>query len=418
MKAKDNKQRNMIKWFHKLKNLGSRIFDANFNQFRRYEYNVVASENLDDLEKLKFVRNLDLAKTGFVNVGLKEHIVRLKKESRLHQRDLEITPVGKIGLHEPDGIVRTFVLGYREKDKKLHISEQKVNNCPLWNRYNHKKLIKKARHTYPLKSDFLYLKNRFFERDVQLLGASTQAELKHIFNTVLQNIYKNNTHLRQGIQHVSPQIDGKLDISNVRPIQLKEGVKGLYVPSHIGKNYVVLAPYLEAVDKGNREYLSVSEFRTLLHGKAITPFSQTKYGVDLGICGNELFVKITNGRASSDVQQWMSVDDFLHAAKIPAKMKYEVSHFLIEKKDFLVDLAQIPIPDGQSTLVIKTHYGSGAHYYALAHAHKKPNIKDFRPIAQLRLADPERYQRYRKHLALVANGSQQRNEASRQKIRL
>lgn len=419
MKPKDNKQRKLIKWLHRLKNLGSRLFDPGFNSFERYEYTMVPTEKLNDLDKLRYVRDLELAKSGFVNISLKAQMALLKRENHLYRKDLGITPIGRISLYESGGILGNFLLGYNERDQKIHISHQKVNNCPVWNPFRQKLIVKMARNMYPLKADFLYLKNRFFERDVKHMETPTQLKLRHTFNTIMQAIYAHNPHLKRGIQEITPQGSGSLDLSNVRPIQLKAGAQGLYVPSHIGKNYVVLVPYLEAVDKGNRQYLSISGFRTLLNEKAITPFSETKYGVDLGTCGDQLHIKVrdTSLKAPS-LQKWVSLDDFLQSPNTPAKMKYEVTHFLIGKKDFLVDLAKIPLIGTDSTLVVKRHYGSNGNYYALQRPGNNPGARDYRPMDHLRKEHADIYEMYREHLNIPINENKVKHTAPDQKIRL
>lgn len=399
METDNNKKNKYIKFFHRLKNFGSKLFDPDFKNFTKYEYGAVPMEELGDLKKLKYVRDIQLATSGFTTASLEEQMSILKRENRLYRMDLDITPIGRINLNEPNGISRYFLLGYNEKNKKLYVSVKKANNCSIWHKYQKKQLIKQVRHIYPLTSDFLYMKNRFFNSDIGHLKPNDQNRLRETFNTVLRLLYKHNPHLRRGIQNISPLQNDLSQISNLRPIQLERGTDGLYVPSNIGKNYVVLLPYLEASSQDNIKYLSLSEFATLLNGKAITPFSETKYGVDLGLFGDQLHIKASGPEAEiMQMQKWMSLDDFLHSSKVSAKMKYEVTHFIIEKKDFLVQISAIPIPGSDSKLIVKKHYGTGKHYYALEHSGNKSRARDFKPIEHLRKEHPDMYGTYEQQI--------------------
>ncbi|MEM9647142.1 MAG: hypothetical protein AAF969_01585 [Bacteroidota bacterium] len=388
-----------IKLFHKLKNMASWVFDPDFRSFKRYEYQTVPMEELGDLNKLKFVRDIQLATSGFISPSLEEHMSLLKRENRLYKMDVDITPFGRIQLQETDGSSRYFLLGYHEKSKKLYVSSRKANNCSIWHRYQEKQLIKQIGYIYPVNNEFFYLKNRFFDKDMAHLQADEKIRLRQKFNTFMELLYKHNPHLGRGVQHIPPQQNDLSQISNVRPIQLEKGIKGLYVPSNIGKNYVVLTPYLEAIDQNNVKYLSLSEFRTLINEKAITPFSETKYGADLGLFGDQLHIKIHGPEGETpQMQKWMSLDDFLNSSEISAKMKYEVTHFLIEKKDFLTHLTAVPIEGNDSKLIIKKHHGTGIHYYAIEPLGKKSMPTDFRPIEHLRKKYPEIYHIYDRHM--------------------
>jgi len=51
--------RSPIKLFYKVRNLVSRFLDPSFNTFQKFEYKVNPTDDLNDLKKLRYVRNLE-----------------------------------------------------------------------------------------------------------------------------------------------------------------------------------------------------------------------------------------------------------------------------------------------------------------------------------------------------------------------
>ena len=388
-----------IKLFHRVKNLVSRFLDPDFSTFKEFEFKSVPTDQLNDLRKLRYVRNLKLAESGFINTALKEQLALLKSKNRLFQKDRNITPVGRISIHENENKSMKLLLGYNSMENRTYISFAHLNNCPVWNNNTISLLKERVQHLYPSKSDHLFMKHRYFQRDVNHLDKQTKNRLLHLFNDTLRNMYSYNRHLQNGIRPMVPPVGKLPKLSKTLPIQVEQGLDGLFVPATLGKNVVVLVPYLKVANEKNRLYLSVGEFRTLLGQKSITFLAETKYGVSLGIHGNRLFLKATDSVGGIDVlKQWTLLDDFLESKNVPKRLKYEVVKNLIEKKDYLIDVDKIPLRQTNDTLLLKKHYGSGKTYFALSKKGKKPELKEYRPIANLKSKHPEYYHSYREYM--------------------
>ena len=391
--------RNSIKLFHRIKNFVSQFLDPDFSAFKKFEFKAVPTDQLNDLRKLRYIRDLKLAESGFINTALKEQLALLKSKDQLFQKDRNITPIGRISIHENENKLMKLLLGYHRVENRTYISFTHVNNCPVWRNYSISLLKERVQHLYPSRSDHLFMKHRYFQRDVDHLDMQTKNRLLHLFNDTLSNIYSYNRHLQNGIQTLGPPGDKLPKFSKTLPIQVEQGLEGLFVPATLGKNVVILVPYLKVANEKNRLYLSVGEFRTLLGQKSITFLAETKYGVSLGIHGNRLFLKATDSVGGIDVlKQWTLLDDFLESKNVPKRLKYEVVKNLIEKKDYLIDVDKIPLRQTNDTLLLKKHYGSGKTYFALTKNGKKPELKEYRPIANLKSKHPEYYRGYREYM--------------------
>jgi len=114
--------RSLIKLFYKVRNLVSRFLDPSFNTFQKFEYKVDPTDDLNDLKKLRYVRNLKLADSGFINTALKEQLARLKSKDLLFQKDRTITPVGRITILEGDTALMSILLGYCKSENKKDLS--------------------------------------------------------------------------------------------------------------------------------------------------------------------------------------------------------------------------------------------------------------------------------------------------------
>ena len=347
-----------IKLFHRVKNLVSRFLDPDFSTFKEFEFKSVPTDQLNDLRKLRYVRNLKLAESGFINTALKEQLALLKSKNRLFQKDRNITPVGRISIHENENKLMKLLLGYNSMENRTYISFAHLNNCPVWNNNTISLLKERVQHLYPSKSDHLFMKHRYFQRDVNHLDKQTKNRLLHLFNDTLRNMYSYNRHLQNGIRPMVPPVGKLPKLSKTLPIQVEQGLDGLFVPATLGKNVVVLVPYLKVANEKNRLYLSVGEFRTLLGQKSITFLAETKYGVSLGIHGNRLFLKATDSVGGIDVlKQWTLLDDFLESKNVPKRLKYEVVKNLIEKKDYLIDVDKIPLRQTNSNQLRQSPHG-------------------------------------------------------------
>jgi len=388
--------RSPIKLFYKVRNLVSRFLDPNFNTFKRFEYKVSPTDDLNDLKKLRYVRNLELADSGFINTALKEQLARLKSKDLLFQKDRTITPVGRITILEGDTALMSILLGYCKSESKKYLSYNKVNNCPVWYANDNSEYVKLVERIYPSKSDKLFMKHRYFHKDVAYLDKSIQKKSLAFFNTALQTMYSLNKFLQNGIQSIAPPTDITKQLSRGLPIRIEDGKNGIFVPTTIRKDYVILAPYLVVSNDRNRVYFSADEFRSLLGKKSITPFAKTKIGLSLGTFNDKLFLKATAiERYGGTLKQWISLDDFLESKNVSKLLKYKVVNDVVKKKDFFIKTDKIPILGTKTGLALKKHYGSGKTFYALIKNGQRPKLEEYRPIASLKANYPHYYALYR-----------------------
>ncbi|TLP81833.1 hypothetical protein [Maribacter sp. ACAM166] len=389
-------RRNAIKLFYKVRNLLSRILDPNFNTFQKFEYKVNATDELNDLKKLRYVKNLELAESGFINTVLKDQLTRLKNKDLLFQKDLTITPIGRITVSESGTTVMSLLLGYCESENRNYLSDNKVNNCPVWRTFDDSQYEKLVKHIYPSLSDNLFMKHRYFDKDVSYLDIANQNKSLQFFNAALKAMYSHNKFLQNGIQNIEPPTDIAEQLSHGLPIRIKNGENGLFVPTTLRKDYVILVPYLAVSNDQNRVHFSAEEFRSLLGGKSISPFAETKLGFSLGTFKDILYLKAnTKGGYDGTLKQWISLDDFLESKSVSKLLKYTIVNDIIKKKDFFVETDEIQISGTQTRIALKKHYGSGKTFFALTQNGQVPELKEYRPIESLKTHYPEYYARYR-----------------------
>lgn len=384
-----------IKLFYKVRNLVSRFLDPSFNTFKRFEYKVSPTDDLNDLKKLRYVRNLELADSGFINTALKEQLARLKSKDLLFQKDRTIIPVGRITILEGDTALMSILLGYCKSESKKYLSYNKVNNCPVWYANDNSEYVKLVERIYPSKSNKLFMKHRYFHKDVAYLDKTIQKKSLAFFNTALQTMYLQNKFLQNGIQSIAPPTDITEQLSRGLPIRIEDGKNGLFVPTTILKDYVILAPYLAVSNDRNRVYFSTEEFRTLLGERSITPFAETKIGLSLGTFNDKLFLKATAGENyEGTLKQWTALDDFLNSKNVSKLLKYRIVNDVIKKKGFFVMTDKIPIHGTKTVLALKKHYGSGKTFYALIKNGHGPKLEAYRPITSLKDDYPHYYAIY------------------------
>lgn len=388
--------RSPIKLFFKVRNLVSRFLDPSFNTFQKFEYKVDPTDELNDLKKLRYVRNLELANSGFINMALKQQLTRLKHKDLLFQKDRTIIPVGRITILEGDTALMSILLGYCKSESKKYLSYNKVNNCPVWYANDNSEYVRLVERIYPSRSDKLFMKHRYFHKDVVYLDKAIQKKSLAFFNTALQTTYSRNKFLQNGIQSIAPPTDITEQLSRGLPIRIEDGKNGLFVPTTIRKDYVILAPYLAVSNARNRVYFSAEEFRSLLGEKSISPFAETKIGLSLGTFNDKLFLKATTiERYGGTLKQWISLDDFLESKKVSKLLKYRIVNDVIKKKDFFVKKDDIQIPGTKTRIALKKHYGSGKTFFALKKNGQVPELKEYRLIETLKNHHPQYYKLYK-----------------------
>ncbi|QLG46596.1 hypothetical protein [Costertonia aggregata] len=399
-------RRNPIQLFYKVRNLVSRFLDPNFSTFRKFEYKVNPTDELNDLKKLRYVRNLELAESGFINTAIKQQLKRLKNKDLLFQKDRTITPIGRITFLEGDTALRTILLGYCKSENKNYLSYNKVHNCPVWHTNDDSQYLKLIERIYPSESDKLLMKHRYFHKDVSYLDTAIQEKLLGFFNAALQAMYSRNKFLQNGIQKIAPPTDSIEQLCHGLPLRIEEGKNELFVPTTIHKDYVILVPYLAVSNDQNRVYFSAEEFRSLLGERFIAAFAETKMGLSLGTFNDKLFLKKTAVESySGTLKQWTSLDDFLASKNVSKLLKYKVVNDVIRKKDFFVKTEEIPVHGTKTAIVLHEHYGSGKTFYALMKHGHKPKLPAYRPIASLKEEYPNYYPAYM--------ASRERNTASK-----
>lgn len=389
-------RRNPTKLFYKVRNLVSRFLDPDFRVFQKFEYKVGPTDELNDLKKLRYVRNLELAESGFINTAIKQQLTRLKNKDLLFQKDRTITPIGRIVILESDTALRTILLGYCKSENKNYLSYNKVQNCPVWHTNDDSQYLKLVEHIYPSESDKLLMKHRYFHKDVAYLDTAIQKNSLEFFNAALQTMYSGNKFFKNGIQQIAPPTDSLEQLSHGLPIRLEEGINGLYVPTAIQKDYVILVPYLTVSNNRNRVYFSAEEFRSLLGEKSIAAFAETKMGLSLGTFNDKLFLKTTAvGSYGGPLKQWTSLDDFLASKNVSKLLKYRVVNDVIKKKDFFIKRDEIPVHGTKTAMTLYKHYGSNKEFYALMKNGHRPKPKAYRPIASLKEHYPHYYRIYK-----------------------
>src|SRR6056297_33484 len=388
-------RRNPIQLFYKVRNLVSRFLDPDFRVFQKFEYKVDPTDELNDLKKLRYVRNLELAESGFINTAIKQKLTHLKNKDLLFQKDRTITPIGRITILEANTTLRSILLGYCKSENKNYLSYNKVHNCPVWHTNDETQYLELVQQIYPSFSDKLLMKHRYFHKDVVYLDTVIQKKLLEFFNAALQTMYSQNKFFQNAIQQITPPTDSLEQLSQGMPLRIEDGNNGLFVPTTIHKDYVILVPYLSVSDDQNRVYFSTEEFRSLLAEKSITPFAETKIGLSLGMFNDKLFLKATDVKNYvSPLKQWTSLDHFLASKSASKLLKYAVVNDVLKKKDFFVKSDEISVRGTKTVITLIEHHGSGNTFYALMKNGQKPKLKEYRPMTSLKEHYPRYYRIY------------------------
>lgn len=379
-KKKPKLVKRIRKFYAQLRNFGSTISNKEFREFKTLEYGNVRPEDLNDVERLKYLRNLDLAQTGYINSNLSKLIDYHKMKDQLIKTDMEVFRVGHIKIKEAENLISTIHFGFSDKIKGFKIASSKHENILKWKPLNLLELDQKISRLHPSSENALNFDHSFFYEDVKKTFADNLENIVQVYANIVNSSFNSNKYFENGVKPLNPNILENPSEHIGKSFTFPVAYRGHQILrlTEGNDNYLVFQPFLEVLPASNTFHFTHDDIRQLHFESHIEKISKLKYDVVLGVKDGELFIG-KNDNSSNQALKWYSFKDALDSKDFPSTVKYYLSKEVIDRKNFHLEKGAIELTNGGLTGYLKRHYGTNQWHFAQSY---NGNSKDlsFRPI--------------------------------------
>ena len=368
------------KTYMRLKNFRSKIVNDDFRQFQTLEYGKVNPEDLKDIERLEYLKNLDLAKNGYINEDVEKLIKYYQTREELLTIDLEVLPVGHIVIKDEEQLLSMAHLGFSEKLDDFKFAINSHDNILKWKPMDISKLITHFQKLHPSNGESLQFYHSFFLKDLQIKFSHKWETISEKYNTTIKQAFYSNKYFESGIKKLDLDIL-KSPLENIgQTFLFPEPYRGhqILTLTEGNKDYLVFQSFLETLPTYNTFYFSHDDLKTIHDDAHIDTLAKLKKSLILGTKDGQLLVGKTSDKTDEKIK-WHSFKDALKNPNFSAEQKYYLSKKIIKEKNFFLEKGAITLKNGLILGFLKKHYKTNRWHFAQSYIGDKKDL-NFRPI--------------------------------------
>ena len=361
----------------RLWNLKERLLNRDFGDFAILEYERVRPEDIRDIQRLKYHRNLDMAKTGHSDTSIDDLITYHRKKERLVKLDQGVVAMGTIKVRENDDLLASIRFGYDRHRKAPVMALRDHDNIPIWKPLDWPELLGRLSSLHPKATDGLDFGHSFFARDIQRAFPSDFESLGKMYDLIIEKSFGSNKYFGKG---VLPLDTGVLEhpLEHLhRPMLFPASIKGHEILrlTEANAHYLVFQPFLKT--STDLLHLTREEIQEMLRNERVDRIAKLRFGLVLGIKEGQLYIGKTNVEKTQGMD-WTTFREAMESPVHSAKVKYYLAKEIVKEKDFVIEKGAIRLESGGRTAYLKRHYMDGRLYYA--ETSQNDEELNFRPV--------------------------------------
>ena len=351
------------KFMARLWNLKERLLSRDFRDFATLEYERIPLEDIRDIQRLKYHRNLDMAKTGHADASLNGLISYQRKIEELVKLDQGVVTMGAIKVRENDDLLASIRFGYDRHRKAPVMALRDHDNIPLWKPLDWPELLGSLSSLHPKAIDGLEFGHSFFARDIQRTVPSDFESLGKMYDLIIEKSFRSNKYFGK---EVLPLDAGVLEhpLEHLhRPILFPVSIKGHEILrlTEANAHYLVFQPFLKT--SADLLHLTPKEIQEMLRNQRVDRIAKLRFGLVLGIREGQLYIGKTNGEKTRGMD-WTTFREAMESPVHSAKVKYYLAKKIVKEKDFVIEKGAIRLESDGRTAYLKRHYMDGRRHYA------------------------------------------------------
>ena len=342
------------------------------------EYQRVSPEDIRDIQRLRYLRNLDLAKTGHPDASINDLISYYRKKESLLKLDQQVVPMGNLKVRENGDLLALVRFGYDKHRKAPVMALRDHDNIPIWKLLDWSELLGSLSNLHPKKGNRLEFWHFFFARDIQRAFPSDMGPITELYDHIINRSFGSNKYFGEGILPLDAELLEKPMEHLHRPVLFPSPQKGHEILrlTEANGHCLVFQPFLKTVP--DTLHLTRGEIRDMLQNDRIDKVAKLRFGLILGIRDGQLFIGKENGDKTTG-KDWTTFRDAMESPAHSAKVKYYLAKKIIKEKDFVIEKGAIRLEGDGRAAYLKKHYKNGQWYWA--EAGKKDTELNFRPVA-------------------------------------
>lgn len=377
-------------------NLKERLLNRDFRDFATLEYERVRPEDIRDIHRLKYHRNLDMAKTGQSDASLNGLISYHRKKEDLVKLDQGVVAMGDIKVRENADLLASVRFGYNRHRKAPVMALRDHDNIPMWKPLDWPELLGRLSSLHPKATDGLEFGHSYFARDIQRAFPSDFESLGKMYDFIIEKSFRSNKYFGKGVLPLDAGVLEHPMEHLHRPILFPALIKGheILKLTEANAHYLVFQPFLNT--SSAIQHLTREEIQVMLRNERVDRIAKLRFGLVLGIREGQLYIGKRNGEKTQGMD-WKTFREAMESPAHTAKVKYYLAKKIVKEKDFVIENGAIRLESGGRTAYLKRHYMDGRWHYA--ETGRNNQELNFRPadesiIEQLRthFADSENLQ--------------------------
>ncbi|KAB5484219.1 hypothetical protein [Flagellimonas hadalis] len=347
----------------RLWNLKEKLSNRDFGDFSTLEYERVRPEDIRDSQRLKYHRNLDMAKTGHADASLNDLISYHRKKEGLVKLDQGVVAMGTIKVRENDDLLASVRIGYDRHRKALVMALRDHDNIPIWKPLDWPELLGRLSSLHPKATDGLEFGHSFFARDIQRTVPSDFESLGKMYDLIIEKSFGSNKYFGKGVLPLDAGVLEHPMEHLHRPILFPASIKGHEILrlTEANADYLVFQPFLKT--SSVILHLTREEIQEMLRNERVDRIAKLRFGLVLGIREGQLYIGKANGKKTRGMD-WTTFREAMEFPAHSAKVKYYLAKKIVKEKDFVIEKGAIRLESSGRTAHLKRHYKNGQWYFA------------------------------------------------------
>lgn len=353
------------KIYAQLKVFKSKMVNEDFRQFRTLEYGKVEPEEVTDIQRLKYLRNLNLAEKGYINTDVAKLIDYYQKREELIKLDIEILPVGHIKFKE-EGIFKSMIhLGFSEKLNGFKVAYNGHDNILIWKPLDESKLTRIISQLHPKKGNTIQFEHSFFHNDIKKTFPKNWESVAKKYNEIIHKSFKSNKYFENGIIKLNLDILKNLSENEGQTFLFPLPYRGhqIFKLTEANDQYLVFQSFLETTPTPNTFYFSHDDIKKICLDAKIQTMAKLKHNLLLGVENGQLFIGTKHDKANQSIV-WNTFKDTLVNPEFSSIIKHYLAKEVISKKNFLIEDGAIELKHEKLIGHLKKHFKTNQWHYA------------------------------------------------------
>ncbi|KKL82133.1 hypothetical protein LCGC14_1987790, partial [marine sediment metagenome] len=277
--------RSVRRLYHLMNNYRIKAKDPDFREFSLLEYAEVRPEEVGDLERLRYIEQLDLAQKGYINTDLKNLLSHFGEKERLIKKDHTIVPIGNLKVLENGSPLCLVQLGYEPVDKTFFMAGRNHENIPLWKPFDSSRLGDFLSAVHPAMENALQFGHTFFKEDVSQCSKEDKDTICEFYNGTVLFSFLTNPNFRASILSPTEEVptDAKKFVGKTFRLPLSKNENSLMTLTEATDRYFVFQSFLKSAPGPESIYFDRQEFKRRFLDSGITLIAHLKHDLRLGV---------------------------------------------------------------------------------------------------------------------------------------